>query len=346
MAALAIVTSSPPDTEGGHLVIARSLVAAARACGHDARLVVTPDNGIGRQISSYLANWRTDVSEKAGVRVDQVISLRTPSYAVRHNAHICWLNHTIREYYDLWSRYRLALSRRARVREAARRACVHVADRWLLTHNVTRVVAQSRTIQERLAQQLNIPSDVLWPPPPPRPYRCDGYGDYVLAISRLTPLKRLDLLLRAMAEPAAQHVRARIVGEGASGPALKKLARSLEVADRVTFLGRIDDDALLSHLGECRAVCFTPFDEDYGFVTGEAFASGKGVITCRDSGGPTELVRDGETGFVCEPTPVSVAAALARVTDDRALAERIGTAAAAQAAAMTWPAAVDRLVIV
>jgi glycosyltransferase involved in cell wall biosynthesis len=149
-----------------------------------------------------------------------------------------------------------------------------------------------------------------------------------------------------MAEPAARHVRARIVGEGASLPTLKKLARSLEVADRVTFLGRVDDDALLSYLGECRAVCFTPFDEDYGFVTAEAFASGKGVITCRDSGGPTELVRDGETGFVCEPTPAAVAAALARLTDDRALAERIGTAAAAQAAAMTWPAAVDRLVIV
>ena len=346
MAALAIVTSSPPDTEGGHLVIARSLVAAARACGHDARLVVTPDHGIGRQISSYLANWRTDVSERAGVRIDQVISLRTPSYAVRHGAHVCWLNHTIREYYDLWPRYRSAISRRARVREAARRACIHVADRWLLTHNVTRVVAQSRTIQERLAQQLNIAADVVWPPPPPRAYRCDGYGDYVLAISRLTPLKRLDLLLRAMAEPAARHVRARIVGEGVSGPTLKKLARNLEVADRVTFLGRVDDDALLSYLGECRAVCFTPFDEDYGFVTSEAFASAKGVITCRDSGGPTELVRDGETGFVCEPTPAAVAAALARLTDDRALAERIGTVAAAQAAQLTWSAAVDRLVIV
>jgi glycosyltransferase involved in cell wall biosynthesis len=346
MAVLAIVTSSPPDTEGGHLVIARSLVAAARACGHDARLVVTPDNGFGRQTSSYVANWRTDVSGTGGVRVDQVISLRHPSYAVRHRAHLCWLNHTMREYYDLWPRYSSVLSRRSRVKETIRRALTHVVDRWLLTRNVTTVVAQSRTIQDRLARELNIHADVLWPPPPPRAYRCDDYGDYVLAISRLTPLKRLDLLLRAMAEPAARHVRARIVGDGASGPTLEKLARSLEVDDRVTFLGRIGDDALLSNLGECRAVCFTPFDEDYGFVTTEAFASGKGVITCLDSGGPTELVRDGETGFVCEPTPVAVAAALARVTDDRALAERIGTAAAAQAAAMTWPAALDRLVIV
>jgi len=42
---------------------------------------------------------------------------------------------------------------------------------------------------------------------------------------------------------------------------------------------------------------FPPFEEDYGFVTAEAFASGKAVITCRDSGGPAELVED-EKKFV------------------------------------------------
>ena len=49
MSALAVVTSSPPSTEGGHLVIARSLVAAARESGYDAHLVITPDCQFGRQ---------------------------------------------------------------------------------------------------------------------------------------------------------------------------------------------------------------------------------------------------------------------------------------------------------
>jgi glycosyltransferase involved in cell wall biosynthesis len=343
MAALAIVTSSPPNVEGGHLVIARSLVSAARECGHDARLIVTPDNGIGHEVSSYAANWRTDLT---GARVDQIITMRQPSYAVRHPAHVCWLNHTIREYYDLWPRYSSSLSRRARLRARVRRAMTHVVDRRLLTTNVTKIVAQSHTIRRRLAQELEIEADVLWPPPPPRAYRCDGYGDYVLAISRLTPLKRLDLLMRALAEPAARHVRVRVAGDGESRASLDRLARDLGVANRVTFLGRIDDDTVLSHLGQCRAVCFTPYDEDYGFVTVEAFASRKGVITCGDSGGPTELVRDEETGLVCEPTPTSIAAALGRLTDDRPLAERLGRAAEAQVATMTWAAAVSRLVIV
>ena len=110
--------------------------------------------------------------------------------------------------------------------------------------------------------------------------------------------------------------------------------------------GRVSDEALIDHLARCRAVCFPPLGEDYGFVTVEAFASRKAVLTCIDSGGPSELVRDGETGLVCDPTPGAMAAAIARVTDDAGFAERLGGAAAEWAARLTWPAAVKRLVIV
>ena len=44
-----------------------------------------------------------------------------------------------------------------------------------------------------------------------------------------------------------------------------------------------------------------PVQEDYGFVTVEAFASRKAVVTCTDSGGPAELVVDGTNGYVSEP---------------------------------------------
>ena len=46
---MAVVTSSPPFVEGGHLVIARSLVTALRDTGHEADLIVTPQNRFGRQ---------------------------------------------------------------------------------------------------------------------------------------------------------------------------------------------------------------------------------------------------------------------------------------------------------
>jgi hypothetical protein len=132
MAILAIVTSSPPGVEGGHLVIARALADAGRARGHDTRLVVTPDYGFGRSARSYWETWRTDVHQTAGVRVDQVISLRYPSYAIRHPAHVCWLNHTMREYYDLWPRLIAGISRKNLLKEKIRRTLTHAADAYLL----------------------------------------------------------------------------------------------------------------------------------------------------------------------------------------------------------------------
>jgi glycosyltransferase involved in cell wall biosynthesis len=341
VASIGIVTSSPPNVEGGHLVVARALVDAAKAAGHSAELVVTPDYGFGRQTRSYLANFRTPVS-----RFDQVISLRYPSYAVRHRRHVCWLNHTMREYYDRWPAFAASISPANRVKETIRRELTHIADRHLLKRHVTRLVAQSGTIRARLERDFGLRADVLYPPAPPRPYRCDAYGDFVFAVSRLMPLKRIDLLVRALAEPGARDVQAVVAGDGECRGELERLASAIGVADRVRFLGWIDDQTLLDHLARCRAVCFPTEDEDYGLVTVEAFASSKAVVTCRDSGGPAEVVRDGVSGYVVDPTAAALAGALGRLTRDGALAARLGANAGAQASAMRWSAVVQRLVIV
>ena len=133
-----------------------------------------------------------------------------------------------------------------------------------------------------------------------------------------------------------------IAGEGESRPDLERLIAALGVSNRVTLLGRMSDEVLVDHLARCRFVCFPPVDEDYGFVTVEAFASRKGVITCVDSGGPAELVRDGETGLVCDPTPASMAAAIARVMDDAGVCgaawrRRRHPRRDAHVATVTWP---------
>jgi glycosyltransferase involved in cell wall biosynthesis len=341
-----VATASPPFAEGGHLVMARELVRALEECGHEATLVVTPQNRFGRQASAYLAAWCTDVTvAHEGRRVDQVISLRFPAYAVRHDHHVVWLNHRMREYYDLWDQFSANLSVKNRLKEGVRRAAVHRVDRYLLTSRVKRLFVISSTVQARLRRWGGYESQVLYPPPPRRAYRNDGYGDYIFGVSRLTPLKRFDLVLRALAEPAAGHVRCVIAGEGAELDALVRLSRQLDVYDRVQFAGRIDDATLIDHLARCRAVVFPAFNEDYGFVTVEAFSCGKAVLTCRDSGGPAELVRDGENGFVTEPTPESLARAMRAVMDDRTLAVRLGEVGATDASRMTWPDAVSRLLL-
>jgi glycosyltransferase involved in cell wall biosynthesis len=186
-------------------------------------------------------------------------------------------------------------------------------------------------------------STVLHPPAPQRPYRCDGYDGPFLFISRLEPLKRADVALRALAV-ADRRATLDIVGDGAERPALQKLAADLGVGTRVTFAGRVSDDDMLTRLARCRAVVFPPLQEDFGFVTLEAFASRKAVITCHDSGGPAELVRDRANGFVCDPTPESIAAAMTTLLDDSALARTLGAAAFETGSALTWPETVRQLV--
>ena len=133
VATIAVVTSSPPFAEGGHLVMARELVRALREEGHDTGLVVTPQNRFGRQGSAYLAAWCTDVGSRTRRRkVDQVISLRFPGYAVQHPNHVLWLNHRMREYYDLWDQFSSHLSWKGRIKERARRAIIHRVDKHLL----------------------------------------------------------------------------------------------------------------------------------------------------------------------------------------------------------------------
>jgi glycosyltransferase involved in cell wall biosynthesis len=162
----------------------------------------------------------------------------------------------------------------------------------------------------------------------------------------LTPHKRVDLVLRALAEPAARQARVTIIGDGVCRAELERLAATLGVKDRTTFLGAVDDRTLVDQLATCRAVCFTPIEEDYGFVTVEAFASRKAVITCRDSGGPSELVKNGESGFVCEPDSGSLAAAIASLAGDQTLAQKLGAAGADRVAAMSWTGVVRQLLLV
>lgn len=325
------------------MVIARSLVDALRQAGHHADIIVTPQNRFGRQASAYLATWLTDVTMADGRPIDQVITLRFPSYAVRHPRHVCWLNHTMREYYDLWDSFSPTLSRQGLIKERVRRRGMHIADRYLLGRNVSKLFVQSETVGRRLAMWPELKPQVLYPPAPQREYRCDDYGDYIFMVSRLTRLKRAELLIEALATTEGAGVNAVIAGEGEERERLEALVGRHGLAQRVRFAGRLDEDALLTHLARCRAVCFPPIQEDYGFVTVEAFASMKAVITCRDSGGPAELVQDGVHGFVADATPASLGRALRQVSEDRALAERMGTAAYAAGAQLNWPDAVRQL---
>ena len=102
-------------------------------------------------------------------------------------------------------------------------------------------------------------------------------------------------------------------------------------------------DDLVALYADALAVVYAPFDEDFGYVTLEAFLSGKPVITATDSGGTLEFVVDGENGFVCAPAPAALAGAVDRLLADAGLAPRLGAAGRHRAQAVTWDGVVEQL---
>jgi len=338
-----VVTSDVPFVHGGHRVIADELVRALTEIGHRAELVRTPSNRFGRTLQAYLATRLTDVGLTGyGEPVDHVISLRYPAFAVRHDSHVAWVVHRMREYYDLWEHLVTGLSRQARLKEEIRRRIIHGLDRRLLVDGTRQVYCISDTVRRRLEQWGEIPARTLHPPAPARAYRTDRYEPYVFAVSRLHRWKRMHLLVEALAHD--RSLRAVIAGDGPERPALAARARELGVEERVELIGAIDEDALLDHYARAGAVFFAPLNEDYGFVTVEAFMARKPVVTCHDSGGVTELVRNGESGFVCAPAPAALGAALARLMSDPRLAEKLGEGGHETAARLSWPETARTLV--
>ena len=96
--------------------------------------------------------------------------------------------------------------------------------------------------------------------------------------------------------------------------------------DRVEFVGRVSDEELLDLYARSLAVYYAPYNEDYGYVTLEAMASKKPIITATDSGGVLEFVTHGENGVVVAPTTDAIGHAVNDLVGDKERAAALGLA--------------------
>jgi len=169
-----------------------------------------------------------------------------------------------------------------------------------------------------------------------------AYGDFVLSVGRIESVKRVDLLVSAMAR-VDKPIRLVVAGEGTQRANVERLAGEAGVEDRVTFLGAVDDERLLDLYREALAVVYPPFDEDFGYVTLEAFLSRKAVVTATDSGGPNEFVVDGVNGLVRAPEPEAFADAINALARDPRKAAALGDAGYERARTITWDGVIEKL---
>jgi glycosyltransferase involved in cell wall biosynthesis len=339
-----IVTSDVPFVHGGHRIIAENTRDALQNAGCLAEVHYTPQNRFGRQISAYFINRLTDLNyTEDGSGIDRLISMRFPSYAVKHPDHILWLVHRLREYYDLWEDFKKQLGIKGKVVETSRRFIIRRLDGHFLKHNVKKIYTISRQVSERLQKWGGFESEVLYPPVAPVNWHCEEYGGYFLYVSRLMKHKRIDFFVKAAAEMNNKKMKFVIAGSGPEEAQLKKLITRLKLTNRFEMTGQVDQDELIKLYARARAVVFTPLREEYGFVTLEAFRSDKPVITVSDSGGPTELVRDGQSGYIVPPDPDEIASKLDSLADDPVLARTLGRKGNQLTQYINWETTVSKL---
>jgi len=330
-----------PFVRDGAELHAQSLVSQLRLRGHDAESVTLPFNGRKDELLDQACAWRMlNLSTSNARPIDVLIATRFPTWFARHPRKVVWLIHQHRAAYELFGTpYSDFTDSEADVQLRQRIAALDSRMFAECTH----IITNSRNTAKRVEHFNAVSARPVYHPPPLADRLRDGaYGDYVLVVARLEPLKRIELVIRAVAH-VSSPIRLVIVGDGSLRRELEGEAAVLHLSDRVTFAGALWGDAVADLYAGALGVVYAPFDEDYGYVTLEAFLAAKPVITTTDAGGPLEFVRDGVNGFVCEPDVASLAAAIERLAADRAVAERLGRAGRHVAETITWDGVIEQL---
>lgn len=149
--------------------------------------------------------------------------------------------------------------------------------------HVTRFVAISRIVADRISRHYGRGSSVVFPPvdvdrvrPGPAPPE-----DFFLLVGGFVPYKREDLAIDAFAELGLPLV---VAGDGPGRAALAARAPR-----NVRFTGRVSDAELSALYARCRALVY-PQEEDFGIVAVEAQAAGRPVIAFGRGGAADTVV--------------------------------------------------------
>lgn len=311
-----VLNAQVPFTRGGAELLCESLVAQINKLdGICAELVHLPYKWYPeKQILNDITAWRLlDLSESNGMKVDLIIATKFPTYAAQHKNKVLWLVHQHRIFYDLEnSEYDGMIHQpnskiiRQKVRELDNKFFKECNQLYTIADNVS----------SRLKKFNGFESTPLFPPPilGDRIY-AQNYNKKIIYIGRLDPIKRPDLLVRALRHTTSGTIA--IIGKGRPEDyqRIQTIIDHEHLSDRCEVLGYLAEDKLLAELANCRAVFYAPVDEDYGYTTIEAFLAKKPVITCHDSGQITTFVKQTGSGFVSETNPKAIASNMQKVYD-------------------------------
>jgi len=338
---ICVCATQIPFNRGGAEILAGNLVSHLQQRSYAVEQIQLPlqTSPLEEVVKGCLA-WRMmNLERVANDRIDLVIGTKFPSYMVPHPRKVIWLVHQYRAAYNLFDSMYSDLQNTSR--ELQLRQYIIDLDQAAF-YEAKRIFTISRTVTWRLKEYNGFESVPLYPPVDDADqFRFDGLEDFVLSVSRLEGDKRVHLLIEAMQFVSASF-KAVIVGDGSLRAEHETLTRRLGLQDRILFAGAIPRAALLDYYSRAGAIFYGPFDEDYGYVTIEAFCSRKPVITCHDSGSTLEFVDPG-TGWIAGPDPKSVAACIEDALSRKKEAKLRGEAGYEKIAYINWNYVLDHL---
>lgn len=322
-----VASTFVPFIKGGGTKIVEDLHRELLLRGFESDTVLIPFYSAWPEIASQTAALRLlDLTGSAGNKIDRLITIRTPSYAIKHPNKVAWFIHHHREAYDLWNTKWCGMPDNEVGRH--HRDMMRRSDEVYL-RECQKVFTNSKVVANRVLEFNGIrPEEVLYPPlNHDHLFRPGPFGDYILYVSRLTQLKRQDLAIEAL-KYTDPEVKLVMVGTGdvvGYGQTLEDHAHEAGVSGRIHFTEWISEEQKAELTAGCCGALYLAFDEDsYGYSTLEAFHAHKPVITLTDSGGSLEVIQDGHNGYVCGPEPRALAEAMNRLWNDRAAAKKLG----------------------
>ncbi|NLI82419.1 MAG: glycosyltransferase family 1 protein [Deltaproteobacteria bacterium] len=150
-------------------------------------------------------------------------------------------------------------------------------------------------------------------------------GEFVIVyVGRLARLKRIDRIIRALAHLRSDDgIRLMIVGgDGrltADEIALRRLTQRLRVQDRVTFVGRVEQEKLPVFYNAADVLVLPSEYESFGLVGLEALACGLPVVATRVGGLTTILQEEVNGHLLNDGNPLSIARAIAKLRGTKGL---------------------------
>lgn len=202
--------------------------------------------------------------------------------------HLCYC-HTPMRY--LWNMYHDYRENAGPITRAVMTPTFNYLRQWdyASAARVDHFIANSTTVQRRIAKTYRRASDVIHPPVAVEKFvPATAVEDFYLHVGQLVPYKRADIAVEAFNRLGKKLV---IAGDGSETSRLKKMARP-----NVHFAGPQSAENLRALYARCRALIF-PGEEDFGIVPVEAMASGRPIIAF-DKGGVKDTVKDGISGIL------------------------------------------------